>query len=368
MGKLKLSLLATALVLCTACSQTAPVTQNAGAENLLVLSDQGSFFVGGSVKQAKGTYDHQQPLKSQGQTLHGDHAYVTYQIPAQHRELPLVFLHGAGQSAKTWESTPDGRDGFATLGLRHGYSTYLVDQPRRGRAGRSIVDETIKATPDDQFWFDNFRMGVWPEYYAHSQFPQSESALEQFFRQITPNTGAYDEQVIAHSMAALMDQIGGGILITHSQGGGLGWHTAMQSSNVKAVVSYEPGSGFVFPEGEVPEPLDTISPFGALSATAVPLEDFKKLTQIPIVIYYGDYIATEPSDNWAMDSWRVRLEMARLFADCINRHGGDATVVHLPELGIKGNSHFLFAEENNVQLADMLWQWLKDKGLDHMAQ
>ena len=111
MGKLKLSLLATALVLCTACSQTAPVTQNAGTENLLVLSDQGSFFIGGSVKQAKGSYDHQQPLKSQGQTLHGDHAYVTYQIPAQHREFPLVFLHGAGQSAKTWESTPDGRDG-----------------------------------------------------------------------------------------------------------------------------------------------------------------------------------------------------------------------------------------------------------------
>lgn len=52
-------------------------------------------------------------------------------------------------------------------------------------------------------------------------------------------------------MAALMDQIGGGILITHSQGGGPGWHTAMQSSNVKAVVSYEPGSGFVFPEGAV---------------------------------------------------------------------------------------------------------------------
>lgn len=57
--------------------------------------------------------------------------------------------------------------------------------------------------------------------------------------------------MIAHSMAALMDQIGGGILITHSQGGGPGWHTAMQSSNVKAVVSYEPSSGFVFPEGAV---------------------------------------------------------------------------------------------------------------------
>ena len=78
----------------------------------------------------------------------------------------------------------------------------------------------------------------------------------------------------------------------------------------------------------------------------------------------GDYIPDKPSDNWAMDSWRVRLQMARLFAECINRHGGDATVVHLPEQGIKGNSHFLFAEKNNVQLADMLFDWIKEKRLN----
>ena len=39
-------------------------------------------------------------------------------------------------------------------------------------------------------------------------------------------------------------------------------------------------------------------------------------------------------------------------------------VVHLPEQGIKGNSHFLFAEKNNVQLADLLSAWLKEKKLD----
>ena len=65
-----------------------------------------------------------------------------------------------------------------------------------------------------------------------------------------------------------------------------------------------------------------------------------------------------------MDSWRVRLQMARLFAECINRHGGDATVVHLPEQGIKGNSHFLFAEKNNVQLADMLFELDKRKKIE----
>ena len=355
------------LALCASCGQ--PPSQGQGGrtignDSILAIREQGSFLIGGTIKTAQGTYDTHQPLKPDGQALHGDHAYVSYQIPANARKNPIVFLHGAGQSAKTWESTPDGREGFSTLFLRRGFSTYLIDQPRRGRAGRSTVDEAVKATPDDQFWFENFRMGVWPKYYEGSQFPQSEEALDQFFRQITPNTGAYDEQLIATDVAALMDKIGGGILVTHSQGGGPGWHAAIKSDKVCAIVSYEPGSGFVFPEGETPEPLQTISPFGALGATAIPLADFEKLTRFPIIIYYGDYIPDKPSDNWAMDSWRVRLQMARLFVECINRHGGNATVVHLPEQGIKGNSHFLFAEKNNVQLADLLSAWLKEKKLD----
>ena len=365
MKRLNYLILSVLLALCASCgSGSSQAQKKVTNDSFLAIREQGSFLIGGSVKTQPGTYDTHQPLKADGQTLHGDHAYVSYQVPVDARKNPLVFLHGAGQSAKTWESTPDGREGFSTIFLRRGFSTYLIDQPRRGRAGRSTVDETIKATTDDQFWFENFRMGVWPEYYDGSQFPQSTEALEQFFRQITPNTGAYDEQLIATDVANLIDKIGGCILVTHSQGGGPGWHTAIKSDKVRAIVSYEPGSGFVFPEGETPEPLQTISPFGALGATSIPLVDFEKLTRFPIIIYYGDYIPDDPSDNWAMDSWRVRLQMARLFAECINIHGGDATVIHLPEQGIKGNSHFLFAEKNNVQLADLLSAWLKEKGLD----
>lgn len=365
MKRLNYLILSVLLALCAGCGGGSLQAQKEVTnDSILAIRKQGSFLIGGSIKTQPGTYDTRQPLKADGQTLHGDHAYVSYQIPVDARKNPLVFLHGAGQSAKTWESTPDGREGFSTIFLRRGFSIYLIDQPRRGRAGRSTMAEIIKATTDDQFWFENFRMGVWPKYYDGSQFPQSAEALEQFFRQITPNTGAYDEQLIATDVAALLDKIGGGILVTHSQGGGPGWHTAIKSDKVRAIVSYEPGSGFVFPESETPQPLQTISPFGALGATSIPLADFEKLTRFPIIIYYGDYIPDEPSDNWAMDSWRVRLQMARLFAECINRHGGDATVVHLPEQGIKGNSHFLFAEKNNVQLADLLSAWLKEKGLD----
>ena len=89
-----------------------------------------------------------------------------------------------------------------------------------------------------------------------------------------------------------------------------------------------------------------------------------KLTKIPIVIYYGDYIPAQPSVNPGQDGWRVRLAMARLWADAVNRHGGDVTVVHLPEIGIHGNTHFPFSDLNNVEIADVLAKFLKEKGLD----
>ena len=48
----------------------------------------------------------------------------------------------------------------------------------------------------------------------------------------------------------------------------------------------------------------------------------------------------------------------------MNRRGGDVTVVHLPEVGIRGNTHFPFSDLNNLQIADLMSQFLEKKGLD----
>src|SRR5690606_22274143 len=290
--------------------------------------------------------------------------YVFYQIPEKARKYPLVFLHGAGQSKKTWETTPDGREGFQNIFLRRKFPVYLLDQPRRGDAGRSTVEETIKPIADEQFWFTQFRLGNYPDYFPNVQFPKDEASLEQFFRQMTPNTGGFDAKVITDAVSGLFDKIGEGILVTHSQGGGPGWMTGITNDKVKAIVAYEPYSGFVFPAGELPQPISSTGLFGALSGVEIPLADFKKLTQIPIAVYYGDNIAKAPTNVWNEDHWRSGLEMARLWAATINKHGGDATVVHLPEVGIKGNTHFPFSDLNNVEVADELSNWLKEKGLE----
>lgn len=305
----------------------------------LIIREQGSFLAGGTVIKGEGTYDHLDQTNLQGQTLHGDHAYVSYQIPAVSHPYPMVFLHGAGQSGKTWETTPDGREGFGTLFLRRGFSTYIIDQPRRGRAGNSTVSATISAKPQDQYWFENFRMGHWPNLFTGSQFPNDSASLEQFFRQITPpNTGDYDPEVIANAVSAVFDNAGDGILVTHSQGGGPGWLTAIKNSHVKAVAAYEPGSDFVFPEGEVPTPIKCNDSYGVLEAKSISAKDFKHLTLIPIIIYYGDNIPDSQSQDWALDHWRVRVDMAKMFVDCINRHGGKAQLVVLPKIGIRGKT------------------------------
>ena len=349
----KLILLAISIIVFTQCTTK---------DNSIIIHEQGSFTVGGSVITNPGTFNPYNPTP-EGQSLHGDHAYVFYQIPTDARKYPLVMWHGFGQFSKTWETTPDGREGYQNIFLRKRFPVYLIDQPRRGDAGRSTVSASINPIPDEQQWFGTFRIGIWPDYFEGVQFARDKQTLEQYFRSMTPDIGAIDVNVNAEAVSELFDKIGQGILITHSHSGGMGWLTAIKNQNISAIVSYEPGSGFLFPEGEVPAPMSSAG--GTLEAFDIPMQDFMKLTQIPIVIYYGDFIPEEPNSNPGQDGWRVRMEMARLWRDCVNKYGGDVTVVHLPELGVKGNTHFPFSDLNNVEIADLMSEWLRDKGLDN---
>jgi hypothetical protein len=90
---------------------------------------------------------------------------------------------------------------------------------------------------------------------------------------------------------------------------------------------------------------------------------FMALTRIPILVIYGYNIPDKPMDLPAQDSWRARLEMARLWRDTVNNHGGKVTLLHLPEIGIHGNTHFAFADLNNIQIADLVSKFLSEKGL-----
>ena len=162
--------------------------------NILQIEEQGSFAVGGTVL-----------TDSLGHKYHG------------------VFAHGVGQFSKTWETTPDGREGFQNIFLRKGFSTYLVDQPRRENAGRSTEAVTLEPVFDEEEWFNRFRVGIYPDYFEGVQFSRDREALNQYFRQMTPTIGPLDFDVYSDAYAALFDKIGPAIFVTHSQGGPVGW-------------------------------------------------------------------------------------------------------------------------------------------------
>ena len=318
------------------------------------LVGQGSFAVGGKVV-----------TDEKGNTLHGDHAYVAWQEPANAKKLPRVMVHGTGQFSKTWESTPDGRDGFQNIFLRRGFKTYIVDQPRRGRGGRSTESATVDAKKDEQLWFNRFRLGIWPNYFDGSQFPQDKEALNQYWRQMTPNTGPFDLNIVSDAMGELFNQIGDAILMVHSQGGAVGWQTFRKTNNVKAIVAYEPGGEFPFIEGE--QPTDAKTPTGVSEPVGIPYDEFMRYTKVPILIVYGDNLPAlneVPSGYPERDEWTYRLDYARKWAKSINEHGGNATVIHLPEVGVYGNTHFPFSDLNNVEIADMLSDFLHKNNLD----
>jgi len=337
----------------------------------IVLETQGSFAVGGTTITHEGEFSMEHFLNPEGQKAYGDHAYVFYQIPVHAKKYPIVFQHGGAQTKRTWESTPDGRDGFQNIFLRKGYSVYLLDQPRRGEAGLSTkpvgAGNPYANNPmyADRALYMLSRVGVYPDVFPNAQVPRDAESLNQFQRTWTPDTGELDDDVNADALAKLLDKTGASILVTHSMGGTIGWRTPFRTENVKAIVAFEPGgSPFLFPENEVPAPIPTTYAPVAAQAQGVPVEDFEKLTKMPIVLYYGDNIADEPTDVIGPDKWRSELAMARLFVDAVNRHGGDATLVHLPDIGIEGNTHFLMADLNNAQIADHMSDWLKKKGLD----
>jgi pimeloyl-ACP methyl ester carboxylesterase len=332
------------------------------ATEVIQIASQGSFTAGGTVTSKTGTFDARHPMDPAGQTLHGDHVRVTYQIPIDPRPCPLLFWHGWWEDSSCWDTTPDGREGFRTLFLRHGFPVYLLDQPRRGSAGKTTVAAAIATDPNEQWFFNQFRLGEWPNLYAGVQFSSDPGALEQFYRGMVPDTGPLDTDVIVDGASSAIDRIGSIILITHSHAGGFGWLTQMRNSNVRAVISIEPGSGFVFPEAEVPDPMPSSN--GTLKGVPISQEQFTELTRIPIIVYYGDNIPTEPTDIAGRDNWRVRKEMARLWIDSINKHGGDATFISLPDIGIHGNTHFAFSDLNNHEIADHMLAFLTEKKLD----
>lgn len=322
----------------------------------LQIAEQGIFSVGGVVLQSEGTFNPEDLWEATGagQTLHADHANVMYQIPVKADEAPMIFLHGYGQSRMGWMTTPNGRPGWSDYFLREGHSVFLVDQPRRGEAGTTSVPGIITNKTLDQRWYTQFRIGRWENnksvVYEGSQFPNDDASVDQFFRQMTPDTFMktdtgfdFDPVVVGKALATTVDEVTTKtgekpIVVTHSQGGGPGWLAATYTNNIAGIIAIEPGNP------------------PAAGSDAYKAIDEKK---IPVVFYYGDYIDNGDPAISATAFWQGRRDNAKKFAEEMNANGGNVTVIDLPKEGIYGNEHFIFQDKNSDEVEAHVEKWIK---------
>jgi hypothetical protein len=332
------------LALClsaAACVDASFAAGKGGAQAPLVIARQGSFTAGGTVVS-----------DASGNTLHCDHGFVDFQIPVNARKTALFFWHSS--SAQVWQQRWDGGEGFQGIFLRRGFPVYLWDGPRVGRGNMSCESYTYEPIiGQDQRNYISWRLGPAPgEWFPGVQFPKDDP--EAFARAMRARYMEFDFAKNAHleadAAAKAIDRIGPAVLVTNSAGGWRAMLARLKSDNVKAIVAYEPAA-FVFPEGEGPE-----GPEGGFGPTHVPIGQFKRLTQIPIQLVWGDF--TENT------FWVRNVELSHQFVRIVNALGGRAEVLMLPSAGVNGNTHIPFADLNNVQVADQLSLFLRKNKLD----
>jgi hypothetical protein len=72
---------------------------------------------------------------------------------------------------------------------------------------------------------------------------------------------------------------------------------------------------------------------------------------LPILVLIGDYVDEFPR-------WAPRLANCRAFVAAANAADGHAELLVLPDLGIHGNTHMLMQDDNNLQIGDIVLDWI----------
>ncbi len=313
----------------------------------LRLADEGIFFVGGrSIESKFPGVSPAGPVPPGSVVV--DQTYVHYRIPEKAtKKTPVILVHGGGLTGASFESTPDGREGWATYFTRKGYPVYVVDTPGRGRAGfNSTSFNQAKIEGDVKFLPGNVLMLTaelsWPLFrfgptigtkFPDTQFPTE--AMNAFGAQgvplaeVTLEGGAM--KTAPQGLAALLDKIGPAILVVHSLSGPFADAlVALKPGLVKAVVNIE----------------------GAQAVTPTD-QQVAAYSGVPVLEMFGDHLDSP------VFTAGPRLAARSAVVDRINQvPGGKATLVKLPDVGIRGNSHMIMQDKNNLVVADYVLKWL----------
>jgi len=313
----------------------------------LVLKAQGSFFVGGeTVAQTQGQLGNLGP----GGHITINQMYVRYMVPqGGDGHVPVVMLHGATLTGKSWETTPDGRMGWDEYFVRKGHPVYVPDQVGRGRSGFNqavLNDARAGSAPAGSLpsWLRFSDEGVWPNFrfgakagepFADTQFPVG--ALSELSKQAVPDISAGLPQPNPNwkALADLAGQLKGAVLMGHSQSGSFPLEAALLNPTAaRGLVLVEPG--------RCPNYTD---------------EQVKTLSTVPILVVFGDHRDT-PTGLPTLPTWQQRFEMCQGMIGRLKAIGGRAEMLAPPDRGIRGNSHMIMQDKNSLQIADLILRWI----------
>ncbi len=268
---------------------------------------------------------------------------------------PVLFIHGAGATGACWRATPDGRAGWADLLAGRGRECWLTDWPGTGRSG-------------------------------------GRDALDIGFAELVEGYRILLRDVLGRPATVLC----------HSMGGAIAWQlVAREPALVAGVVSVAgaypgnlaPRSAVLADDGTVLDVafadtgvhfrVDRTRPYlyedayvrGQAVATSTRLleGDLPRLKAsfvgIPprVLLQRLGVIDGLPGvdDPSGFADKKIRLlagpedpahthEIESRTVEQLRAWGADADLTWLPELGIDGNGHFMFHEDNSEELLDVV--------------
>jgi hypothetical protein len=300
-----------------------------GKDVPITLKAMGSFYVGGqrTLIQHSGSGAAPRP----GHIWDGG-MYVRYMIPSTNRpKVPVVMWSGGCHTGKSFETTPDGREGWDMIFVRAGHPVYVVDATYRGRSPIS-QESLIAARHGDASPNTLPNLLTCDEEQAapvaggfrlrHSNFPIE--ALDQYLAQLVPDwffSAQNGPAPNSRALIALLEKIGPAMVLT------------------------------VYP-ALIARP-DLFTGYAAIEAlgscTAISEAGARFPGDVPLLIMSGDPIEPNAPPPFGIDGCKsVASKSPNL----------KLTIDYLPDAGIRGNSHMMMLDRNNKQIADRIMNWI----------
>jgi pimeloyl-ACP methyl ester carboxylesterase len=310
------------------------------------VKEIGSFHIGGEEVILSGLPERDLRFAANSPPMHVNpngafevgQMYVQYVLLKSPKSpYPILMWHGGGLAGPTWETKPDGAEGWQSWFLHDGYDVYVSDAVERGRASWARYPEIYSVEPffrpKSEAW-ELFRFGPAGSFsnqrdhrrpFPNVAFPVE--AMDQFAKQLLPRWAINDERT-QKAYDALVQRVCPCIIMAHSSGGPFAFAAAMHAPDrIKGVIAIEPA--------------------GAPKSTA----DLSALKRVPMLMVWGDNLDSPPV-------WPKLVPILSAFRDRLSALGANVDWMDLPARGIRGNSHMIMMDRNSDQVATLISDWI----------